>query len=179
MRAPLEDGALFLLVEDVEMPQFPRSRNRPTRNWIGGPFALTSLTATQSILAQITVGEAETIVRIRGFYLIKAIPDAATDDEVVGLGLIVVSDQAAAAGGTSVPGPIATIGVQWLWHNYVPLNAGQAALSGADLGSMVRGVIDSKAMRKMGPNDSLVLIGELSTGLYSAVEVNGGFRVLI
>jgi len=90
-----------------------------------------------------------------------------------------VSEQAGAAGGVSVPGPISDEDASWLWHRYVVMNAGTAALTGDDIGSMVRGVIDSKAMRKKKVNESLILVGQLFTGLYAAVEVNGGFRILI
>ena len=147
--------------------------------WIGQDFGLTILSATQVILG---VGTAETdpvtIVRNRGQILVKGTPDAVADDTVVGLGIIVVSRQAEAVGGTSVPGPIADPQASWIWHQYVPLSAGQTGIDGADMGSIVRVHIDSKAQRKMNVNESLAFIAELSTAQYSAVSVNGGIRTL-
>ncbi len=157
-----------------------RSRGpRRLYEWIGQDFGLTVLSATQVILG---VGTAETdpvtIVRNRGQILVKGTPDAVADDTVVGLGIIVVSRQAEAVGGTSVPGPIADPQAAWLWHQYVPLSAGGTALNGADLGSVVRVIIDSKAQRKMNVNESLAFIGEVSTTQYATVSVNGGIRTL-
>ncbi len=147
--------------------------------WIGQDFGLTVLSATQVILG---VGTAETdpvtIVRNRGEIFVKGTPDAVADDTVVGLGIIVVSRQAESVGGTSVPGPIADPQASWIWHQYVPLSAGTAGITGDDLGSMVRVSVDSKAQRKMNVNESLAFIAELSTAQYSAVSVNGGIRTL-
>ena len=157
-----------------------RGGSRGVKEWGGVVFAEVNLTQTQSLLASfIESGSPSTILRVRGQIFIKGTPDAITDDENVGLGLIVVSEQSAVVGGASLPGPIQSIQSPWLWHQFIPLAAGTAALTGNDLGSMVRVDIDSKAMRKLGIEERLVLVGELSTGLYAAVSVTGGLRVLV
>jgi len=157
-----------------------RGGSRGVKEWGGGPFAEQALSITQGLLATFfEAGSPSTILRIRGQFVVKGTPDAVTDDDVVGLGLIVISEAAAVAGGASVPGPINDEGSPWIWHQYVPLVAGQAALLGQDIGSIVRVEIDSKAMRKLGINERLALVGELTTGSYAAVSVTGGFRILV
>ncbi len=155
-----------------------RSGRRGTYDWGGFVFGSTTLSSTQVILGSLVDIEAITIVRLRGEILIKGTPDAIADDAVVGLGMIVVSDASAAVGGVSVPGPIADLGAPWVWHRFVSLAAGSTGLLGDDLGSVVRVMVDSKAMRKLGPAESLILVGETSTNDYSVVSANGGIRGL-
>jgi len=157
-----------------------RGGSRGVKEWGGGPFAITTLTTTQAVLATFSEsGSPSTILRIRGWVTVKGTPNATGDDDVVGLGIIIVELAAASAGGVSVPGPINDEGSPWIWHQYVPLQAGSAGLLGDDIGSVVRVEIDSKAMRKMGINQRLILVGELTTGEYAFVSVNGGFRALV
>ena len=157
-----------------------RSGSRGVKEWTGAAFAEVNLTQTQSIqVFFLETGSPSTILRIRGEILVKGTPDAITDDEIVGLGAIVVSEASQVAGGAAVPGPIDAPNSPWLWHAYVPLAAGQAALDGSDIGSFARVTVDSKAMRRIGINERLIFVGELSTGLYAAVSVTGGVRVLV
>jgi len=156
-----------------------RAGPRGTKAWDGFTFNETALALTQVVLGFTAAGEPVTFLRNRGNILVKGTPDAATDDDIVGFGIITVSDNARAVGGSSVPGPIADPDAPWIWHQYVPLQAGSAGLLGDDIGSIVRVDIDSKAMRRMTPNENLILVGELSTGLFSTVTVNGGLRSLI
>ena len=156
-----------------------RSGRRGAVEWGGGPFSEAAIGTTQSILASFTDVDPSTILRVRGQYLIKGTPDAATDDDVIALGLGIVSDAAAGVGGASVPGPINAPEFPWMWHNYVALSAGSAGLLGDDIGSIYRGEIDTKAMRKLTPGETLVLVAELTTGTYASVTVNGGFRALV
>ena len=155
--------------------------NSPRRmyDWGGFSFGPVTLTTTQAILGNNLLDiEPVTLVRSRGFLLIKGTPDAIADNAVVSLGLIVVSDNAAAVGGTSVPGPGNDPDAPWIWHQFVPLQAGSTGLLGDDIGSVVRVEIDSKAQRKLGINETLILVGETSSGTYSSITVNGGVRAL-
>jgi len=157
------------------------ARGRDSRrlyDWGGFAFGSTILTSTQVIIGSLLDVEPVTLMRIRGEILVKGTPDAISDDTVVGLGAIVVSDNAAAAGGVSVPGPINDLDAPWVWHSFLGLNAGSAGLLGDDIGSVGRVMVDSKAMRKLGLNETLVFVGETSTNDYAAVAINGGFRVL-
>ena len=154
------------------------ARARRLYDWAGFVFGATTLSVTQSILGSFIDIEPVTFMRHRGNLYVKATPDATGDDTVVGLGLIVVSDNAAAAGGASVPGPINDPDAPWVWHQYVPLDAGTAGLTGDDIGSNVRVMIDSKAQRKVGINETMILVGELSLADFASVRLSGGVRAL-
>jgi len=143
------------------------------------------MTTTQSVIASITLAEASlldaTVLRTRGELIVVAIPDAATDSDVLGLGLIVVSAAALSVGGTSVPGPIADVSNDgWLWHRFVGLDAaGDTAVDASSNASVVRVEIDAKAMRRMPQDWALVLMGELTSGDFAQVTVTGGVRTLL
>ena len=90
---------------------------RRSYDWAGMFFGPTTLAATQVILGSALIdNEPVTVMRVRGNILVKGTPDAVADDNVVGLGLIVLQSQAFTAGGASVPGPIADPSAPWLWH---------------------------------------------------------------
>ena len=122
------------------------------------PFAPTGLSGVQAILGSFALIEGAlqdaTVLRCRGNLFVTAVPDAATDSDTVGLGICVVTEAAAAVGGTSVPGPINDQGYDgWLWHQYVPLDA--LLLTAVDpqaITTNVRVEIDAKGMRKL-PQD--------------------------
>ena len=154
-------------------------RSRGTKEWSGTTFPLTTLTTTQAVLASFSHDVTETILRVRGALMVVGIPNAAFDDDVAGFGLIVVTDQALAAGGASIPGPIADPTASWMWHQYVPLTSVAAtAASDVGLGLWARIEIDSKAMRKVDRNQTMVLVGELDTGEFNIASVSGGIRIL-
>ena len=154
---------------------------RMAKNWDGVTGARATLTTTQAALFGIGFSStfARTLLRLRGQFLLSAIPNAAADDDVVGLGFGIVSTDAAVAGGTALPSPLGDPGWPWVWHGYFPL-IDQAATAADDkaIGNFVRLIVDSKAMRKMRSNESLVMIGHLSEGEYASVSIAGGIRVL-
>jgi len=122
----------------------------------------------------------QTILRCRGEFLIHGIPDAASDVELAGIGLCVVTAQALAVGGTSVPGPIADDESDaWLWHQYIPMDAiGATAAAGDNIGLVHRFTLDAKAMRKLPEDFALILVAEL-TDASMPTELRGGMRVLL
>ena len=141
-----------------------------------------AITATQAQMLSILFaeGENETLLRSRGQILITGTPSAASDSDVVGLGLIVVSQNALVAGGASLPGPVSDLGADWLWHSFVPLDAGADA-SLVDPGAITyihRVEVDSKAMRRIPPDKAVVLMAQLTTGDFSAVILQAGIRFL-
>ena len=154
------------------------ARTRRSYDWAGATFGATIASVTQAIVLSFLDVEPVTLMRTRGNILIKGTPDAVGDDAVVGLGVIVVSDNAAAVGGTSVPGPINDPDAPWVWHQYVPLDAGSAGLLGDDIGSIARVEVDSKAQRKIGINETAVMVIELSLADYASVRISGGLRFL-
>ncbi len=157
-----------------------RTGSRGVKEWGGTTFNEITITTTQGILTTfIEAGSPSTILRVRGNIAVQTTPDAASDDDVLGLGLIIVSDASAAIGGSSVPGPIADPASPWIWHQYVPFLASTTAIAGDAILQEARVEIDSKAMRKLGINETAVLVGEMDTGSFAAVTATGGIRVLV
>ncbi len=89
-----------------------------------------------------------------------------SEQDIVGLGVCVVTNSALAAGGAALPGPIADIGSDiWLWWAGIPLDALLETVGQHNsITSNFRGEIDSKGMRKLPNDSSVVLMGELSVG---------------
>ena len=107
--------------------------------------------------------ERVTIARMRGQVYVHLDAGAVLDSMQIGLGLIVVKDEAFTVGGaTSMPGPLTDIEQSWLWHQiFVTGPAVQAgAGTGADLSRNVRVMIDSKAQRKVQAGDILAFTWE-------------------
>ena len=156
-----------------------RTRSRGTKEWSGVALAPLALTTTQALLVAFAHDLQETILRIRGQFLATGVPDTAFDDETVGVGAIVVTDNAVAAGGVSLPGPISDPDASWIWHAYMPLmSLATTSASDVALGCFDRVIVDSKAMRKSNRNESLAFVGQLATGDFGSVRIQGGVRVL-
>ena len=116
------------------------------------------LAAVQS-LGDISIGVGisprATLARVRGNARGHMEAAAAADSMIVGLGLIVVEEQAFTAGAASVPSPTDDLNAEWLWHQlfvFGPAVSAQA-VNAIDQYSSVE--IDSKAMRKMDENEVL------------------------
>jgi len=117
-----------------------------------------------------------TIVRTRGLLSVRPTAFSADLDVSGAFGIAIVSDQAFAAGAASVPGPFTD--QDWDgWFVWMPMLyryefgdlTGQALIS-KEL------VIDSKAMRKVGANETVVVVFEAQAG---AVSVASHFRMLV
>ncbi len=147
------------------------------------PADRVAVTTVQGVIGSVSVPEgaiaSPTLLRSRGNLLVWAEPDAASDSDVFAFGLIVVHTNALAVGTTSLPGPIADTGADWLWYQFVPLDAGAATGVTGDsllLSSWID--LDSKAMRRVPEDHAVVLMGEALTGDFSAGLVSGGVRFL-
>jgi len=148
-----------------------------------------TISATQLVLGSVTLvegaGQDATVLRCRGNLLITATPDAATDSDVIAFGIGVVTVNALTVGGTSVPGPLESMGWDgWLWHQFVPMDAFGASgvatnMAGKAIATSHRVEIDAKAMRRLPQDNAVILVAELSIGDFASVEVSGGMRVLI
>ena len=125
--------------------------------WIGSHLGETATAATiKTLMASLSVAVLAlrpfTVVRTRLDILIRS-DQAAVSEQVRGaFGMIVVSDQAVAAGAASIPGPASETNGDWFvyepWNNRFEFlsSVGFAQPSGTNL------VVDSKAMRKVGDN---------------------------
>ena len=161
-----------------------RHRGFPSRGgakrltqWVGpadqGFLAVAA--GAKTIVASFSPGESLTVVRIRGQASIRAV--ATVDLDVVGaVGIGIVSDEAFAAGIVSIPGPFdsADWGGWMLWRAF----SFRVEFTDATGFAFVPWYfeIDSKAMRKMAPNETLVIMAESQQGAY---QVSMPTRTLI
>ena len=147
----------------------PIRSSRRTTLWNEGPFSQAIQSVTAAGLTIIGTGQSAfgstTIVRIRGEFVmwlevVTAIGDGFTRGAV---GIGIVTADAFGIGGTAMPSPGSNADWGgWMWYQsfgpLVGLSVTEADNSGRL--SMVRFPIDTKAMRKMQPNE--VLFGALS-----------------
>ncbi len=117
-----------------------------------------------------------TVVRVRGRFTARPAAFTVTHDYSGAFGLGVVSDEALAAGAASIPRPFDDDDwAGWMVHGYY---SGHFEFDDAT-GLLIMDreiVIDSKAMRKVGPNETLVWMAESAE---SAAQVNIQARVLM
>jgi len=71
----------------------------------------------------VNVGNAVTLMRTRG--LIACSMDGPTDGNkaILGVGLIVGTEEQLATGATAFPNPVSDIDAEWIWHANIPLLA--------------------------------------------------------
>jgi len=160
-----------------------RSRKRVT-SWHGGGVDIANI-VTGTIQFQTIVSEATmetfptpTIVRIRGSLSLLT-DDSSTPGAFgfVNVGLIVVTAAALAASG--VPAPLTDIGNDWIWWECFTFGASAADVIGEEI-TIDRKIVDSKAMRKVGLNEVLVLVAELNNSESVMVaNLQGALRVLL
>jgi len=159
---------------------FVRGAKRKSQ-WVAsadqGVVSLTS-GASQILQSNATLGTT-TIIRTRG--LISVAPSAVTADiDIQGaFGMGIVSDQAFAAGAGSIPGPWTDQdwGGWFLWIPFFNALEVGAAPSSVEL-YMPNSVFhfDSKAMRKVEINETVVVMIESQAG---AAQVVSPFRMLV
>ena len=108
-----------------------------------------------------------TLARLRGNAVVHMDPGAAGDSMVVGLGAVLVSDDAFTAGSASVPSPLDDADYSWIYHQLFVLGPAISATEVSELGLQnVRVEIDSKAQRKCVP-------GQVLTFVWDAVIIAG------
>ncbi len=125
-----------------------------------------ALAAATSILdTTFTTTLPETIVRVRGRFTAMTDQAAASEQPFGAFGLAIVSDEAAAAGVGSMPTPYSDADSDlWFVHQYFhcPMLLGTAVgFGGAGVQSLE---IDSKAMRKITDDQTLVAVVENANG---------------
>ncbi len=137
------------------MPRGKRSGRRPDYEWQGLAFSLNSIAEANVFQGVAVVNGAATLMRVRGEILASIDAPTDGDQKVLGFGIMIVTDAQLAAGPTSVPSPLTVMDGDWLWHGFIPLVAQAANLEHTVAGRLT---IDSKAMRKLKPNDNVVMI---------------------
>ena len=161
--------------------QFPRGARRKT-TWLGpadqGFVSVASNTAV--IIASFDPAASglpsPMIVRTRGEVAYHS-PSFAADLQIVGAyGLAVVTDRAFAAGAASIPGPFTDAG----WDGWFVWGSFGYTIEFLDAtGSMLTTatqIVDSKAMRKITDDETIVLVAESQVG---AFEISMPLRLLV
>jgi len=153
----------------IVSPRAVRGVRRKTR-W--GSTVSTSVTtiaaATNVLFARFTaatlaseLGAPFTVIRERGEFNFFSDQKVATESQLGAIGFAVVSEQAAAAGAASVPGPITN--ADWDgWYAWAPILGRYEIESAVGFESHFGHplMLDSKAMRKVNDNESLVIMVE-------------------
>ncbi len=143
--------------------QFPKK----SKAWSGlGSAANAFGSSATALILSVAQGTApSTILRILGNWFVQPTPGgtiAALDAAEVCLAVGVVSTDAAAVGSTAMPDPITEEGYPWLYWKSFFYQASDAAIP--EVGSTPGGGhffdVDVKSMRRVMPNQSVVVIAQ-------------------
>ncbi len=156
------------------------TRQKRVSQWVGsadqGGFSVASNTSV-IVMSNATLSTT-TIVRLRGLFLVRPSDYSADLDMQGALGIGMVSDQAFAAGAASIPGPWTD--PDWdgwfVWQPWALRNEFASAVGNQTADSALVQILDSKAMRKVKANETLVVMAESQAG---AVIVETPFRLLV
>ena len=155
-----------------------------TKIWIGGGVGsdtivggavqlISSFTAAALLLRPFT------ILRTRLLVTFQSDQTATSETPFGSFGHIVVSDAVSAIGVTAIPDPSAISGDPDAdWHVWQACHHGMKSLTsvGITWGGISQYVVDSKAMRKVGPNEDLVMVFS-SENVGADLNTNG--RILV
>ena len=166
----------------------PRGGARQRKHWhstlIQTPAEFTS-DAQTLILGSFTAagGEPFTILRMLGELLVT--PDeagvVAGDAASITVGIGLVSSDAFTAGAASMPDPGGDPDYDWLWWYVVNLMFAEGSTaSSRSISGNARVRIDSKAMRKVSPKQTLVILGQYADFVgVPPVDVLANIRFLV
>ena len=130
------------------------------KTWAATPFSTSTIsTATTAGGGGVSTGAQATVLRTRGY--VQAIMDSTKqvgDTMLLTFGLGIVSSDAFAVGGGSLPDPLGDADYPWLWWGEMFLEAELAAAQEAWGGSAQRLEVDSKAMRRLAPSQTLAWV---------------------
>ena len=134
---------------------------RLSKQWEGLAAIKLALTAdTTSGGGVLNFTTSITILRMIGEYVIAPTSAPAALDAVrIGVGIGVISTDAATLGPTAVPDPLGEPDFPWLyWADHAFLFSTTDPDSGGNLASSVRHRFDIRSMRKVKPRESLTMI---------------------
>ena len=168
---------------------FPRGTSQRRRTgWTEfvGDFTGAPLTVTVTSVAIVGPGfevlvDGITLVRTRGLIQLALTANTAAGDGFQGaFGICKVSADAFAVGVTAVPSPLDDMDWDgWLWYSFFTLIQGSvfSAQVSAGFGNKEM-VIDAKAMRKVGLNETFILVGEFVETGTASMLVSADSRAL-
>ncbi len=161
--------------------------SRRRKEWRELPAGDLSLSAdTISLVSTgLPFTSAETILRIRGEFIVVPDPGAtfaASDEITICSALGMVSTAATAVPATGLPGPQDVVDYPWLWWHQMKLFFQDPTPGDQAWGPHTRLVeVDTKAMRKTKPSETLALVVQ-NTSVLGAPPVEylaSSFRVLV
>ncbi len=120
-----------------------------------------------------------TVVRTRMVMLLRSDQAVASEDQEIGLGLAIVTEQATAIGVTAVPTPITDLGSdQFFVHELLFNRYLFTTAVGFDGNGGRERIVDSKAMRKVKESDDLAVTVETTGTSEGSILIFGG-RMLV
>ena len=136
-------------------------------------------TLNPGLLANVGAQES-TIVRVRGILSVRSDQQVAVEGAAGAFGMIMVTDEAVAAGAASIPGPASDSadGGWFVWMPFVVPPVVGAIASGTPGPTQVDLVIDSRAMRKFPNGRQLAVVIENSSTVFG-MEFYVRFRILL
>ena len=153
--------------------------------WAEGPFGLVTMSSvTKTVFPTGQTGSGSTtLIRMRGEVLLQMVSASAALDgfKQLAIGIGIVSGDAFGIGSTAIPGPRtdSTWG-GWLWYWTGTMQASSASVTSVEGSQVARIPIDSKAMRKISPNETIfgAIEAETEVGTYVlAAELSTRFLV--
>ena len=161
-------------------------RTRRLTDWGFGPDMLNqTISSSTKVLGttSLTVAEQQTIVRIRGhLHLLLLTADAAGVGFLGAAGIALVNSDAFAQGVNSIPGPQSDANWDsWLWHSFWDVRSVTGTIAdGANAAGISQRIeIDSKAMRRWEPAQTLIFMVEGTETTSAAVRLNMDSRMLL
>jgi len=152
--------------------------------WIGGTEVVTTNAAASGATLLTSLNAAAlalrpfTVVRTRGLLAARSDQTGAAEFYSIAFGLIVVSEEAVAAGVGSVPTPDAQNSSDWYVYERIANQFGFVSGTGILL-SMTERIIDSRAMRKVSEGQQLISVQEVSATSGGGVTMSSFARTLI
>ena len=147
----------------IRVPHAVRSRTFKT--WLGtdaAAHAFATVAASSAvILSSASILEDITILRTRGILSVMSDQFAATEFQIGAAGIAVVTTAAFTAGIASLPTPVTESSWDgWLWYQSFCQRVVFGTAVGIEPQFVTSYDIDSKAMRKVGPDETIVCIAE-------------------
>ncbi len=141
--------------------------------------SLLAVAGSSQVLSQTFVPSSggETIVRVRGRIAYGSDQTAATESQLGAYGIAVVTAQAVSVGITAIPHPDTDASWDgWLYHTYLASHMSALSSVGVIPDILISIDVDSKAMRKISPEERMVFViqNSASTGF----QIFDSFRVL-
>ncbi len=161
-------------------------RTKRLTDWgFGVDMLAQNLTSSAKLLGttSLTIAEQATLVRIRGLIHFLLVSAGSVGDGFLGAaGIALVNSDAFAQGINSIPGPQSDANWDsWIWHSFFDARAVTATITdGANAAGISQRIeIDSKAMRKWDPAETLVLMVEGTETGVANLQINCDTRLLL